>query len=238
MCATYFIASLPHQGGCAAQGKGICQQERNPLIANPVLRALLVAMDEWVTQRHRAAGKPRAARRPTARWCRRCRKPGQGFPKIEGVNYNGRMHTGDLFDFGPDFAKGILTVLPPKHRRHALSGAGAQDRRRRQRHRRHPPAGRRGADRDLYGLGVCARSPPAAMTAATAPASRSTSPRPRPSAIADGDPRPSLEERYASHDAYVNAVTAAAQNLARERLFLDEDVQAYIRKAQASPVGR
>ena len=32
---------------------------------------------------------------------------------IRGVTYNGRMHTGDLFDFGPHFDKGILTVLPP-----------------------------------------------------------------------------------------------------------------------------
>src|SRR5207237_560013 len=38
----------------------------------------------------------------------------QGFPKVEGVRYNGRMHTGDLFDYGPQFAEGILTVLPPR----------------------------------------------------------------------------------------------------------------------------
>jgi hypothetical protein len=47
---TYFIASLPHQAGVGATGRGICQQNRNPLVANAVLRALLVAMDKWVSE--------------------------------------------------------------------------------------------------------------------------------------------------------------------------------------------
>jgi hypothetical protein len=36
-----------------------------------------------------------------------------GFPDIPGVTYNGRLHEGDLFDFGPFFDQGILTILPP-----------------------------------------------------------------------------------------------------------------------------
>ena len=39
---------------------------------------------------------------------------GMGFPTIPGVIYNGAHHTGDLFDFGPDFDKGFISVLPPK----------------------------------------------------------------------------------------------------------------------------
>ena len=42
----YLMSSLPHQ---AASGPGICAQPRNPVGPNPVLRALLVALDEWVT---------------------------------------------------------------------------------------------------------------------------------------------------------------------------------------------
>ena len=42
----YFLSTLPHVPGAAA---GICQQPRNPLAPNPVLRALLVAMDQWVS---------------------------------------------------------------------------------------------------------------------------------------------------------------------------------------------
>lgn len=36
-----------------------------------------------------------------------------GFPSIPGVTYNGLMTTGDVFDFGPLFNDGILTILPP-----------------------------------------------------------------------------------------------------------------------------
>ena len=55
---------------------------------------------------------------------------------------------------------------------------------------------------------------------------------------AAGDPRPSLEERYGSHEDYVNKVTAAAEALKRDRFLLDEDVAAYIRKASDSAIGR
>jgi hypothetical protein len=37
---SFFMASLPHQGGFGATGRGICQQNRNPMVANAVLRAL------------------------------------------------------------------------------------------------------------------------------------------------------------------------------------------------------
>jgi hypothetical protein len=53
-----------------------------------------------------------------------------------------------------------------------------------------------------------------------------------------GDSRPSLEERYPSHAEYVNAVAAAAHGLVRDRLLLEEDVPAYVKKAQDAPVGK
>jgi hypothetical protein len=56
--------------------------------------------------------------------------------------------------------------------------------------------------------------------------------------IANGDPRPSLEERYFTHEAYVNAVRASAYQLRAERLLLDEDVQDHVRRVEASQVGR
>jgi hypothetical protein len=52
--------------------------------------------------------------------------------------------------------------------------------------------------------------------------------------IANGDPRLSVEERYADRDVYVNAVAQAARDLARERLLLDEDVAAIITEAEAT----
>ena len=37
----------------------------------------------------------------------------EGFPNIPAVTYNGILHTGDLWDFGPKFDDGIVTVMPP-----------------------------------------------------------------------------------------------------------------------------
>jgi hypothetical protein len=54
--------------------------------------------------------------------------------------------------------------------------------------------------------------------------------------LAAGDPRPSLEERYRDHAAYVSQVTRAAQDLKAQRLLLDEDVAATIAAAQAASV--
>jgi hypothetical protein len=41
--------------------------------------------------------------------------------------------------------------------------------------------------------------------------------------LAAGDPRPSLEERYKNHGAYVSAVARAAAGLVQARFLLDED---------------
>ncbi|MEP6703148.1 MAG: alpha/beta hydrolase domain-containing protein, partial [Betaproteobacteria bacterium] len=55
---------------------------------------------------------------------------------------------------------------------------------------------------------------------------------------AANDPRPSLQERYASHDGYVAAVTKAAARAKSEGFLLEEDAEALIRAAEASSVLR
>jgi Alpha/beta hydrolase domain len=51
-----------------------------------------------------------------------------------------------------------------------------------------------------------------------------------------GDSRPSLEERYPSKEAYVAAVTKAAQSLVADRLMLPEDANRLITEAEAKGV--
>ena len=53
---------------------------------------------------------------------------------------------------------------------------------------------------------------------------------------ATGDPRMSLEERYGTHDGYVQAVATAARQLMTQRLLLEEDVQQYIDEAASSNI--
>jgi hypothetical protein len=55
--------------------------------------------------------------------------------------------------------------------------------------------------------------------------------------LSNDDPRPSLEERYPSHEHYVKAVARAAAALQKERLLMTEDVERYIAAAGAAPVG-
>jgi hypothetical protein len=231
---SYFMASLPHQGGFGASGRGICQQNRNPLVANAVLRALLVAMDQWAT----AGIEPPVSRLPSladGTLVPPLPQDGQGFPDIPGVKYNGRMHTGDLFDYGPRFDKGLLTILPPRvvgTPYAALVPKTDSD------------------GNDIAGI----RLPEVAVPLATysgwnlraVPAGGDDGcdhfgqqiefARTKAERIAAADPRPSLEERYPSQADYVSAVASVANGLAREQLLLDEDVQAYITKARITSV--
>ena len=54
----------------------------------------------------------------------------------------------------------------------------------------------------------------------------------------NNDPRPSLEERYGSHDGYVDKVRAAAARAVEQKFLLPEDAQALIDAARASAVLR
>jgi hypothetical protein len=56
-------------------------------------------------------------------------------------------------------------------------------------------------------------------------------PRTRAERDASGDPRLSVEERYASRDAYIRQVEAAANRLAEERYILKGDVAALVEAA-------
>ena len=56
--------------------------------------------------------------------------------------------------------------------------------------------------------------------------------------MANGDPRLSLEERYRTHEGYVDAVRAAAAKAVAERFLLQEDAEALIAEASASNVLR
>jgi hypothetical protein len=54
--------------------------------------------------------------------------------------------------------------------------------------------------------------------------------------LATGDPRPSLEERYPTREAYVEAVRRAANDLVQLRFLLAEDAAALVAEAQKDGV--
>jgi hypothetical protein len=109
----YLFASQPHGAGPASPlSKGICQQFENPIRPDPVLRALLFDLDEWVST-GREPPKNRVPRRSDGTLVASTPQSVEGFPNIPGVAYNGILHTGDLWDFGPKFDDGIVTIMPP-----------------------------------------------------------------------------------------------------------------------------
>jgi hypothetical protein len=224
----YLLASLPHGAG---NGPGICAQPRNPLRPNAALRALLTDLDGWVT----AGTAPPANQMPrvaNGTLVPPLPQEGYGFPRIPGVVYNGTHHTGDLWDFGPGFDKGFISVLPPK-----LVGTPY-------------PVFVPKADADGNDIaGV--RMPEVAVPVASytgwalradgldgcdAAGQKLDFAKTKAARLASGDPRPSLEERYGDHAAYVERVSRAAQALKAERFLLDEDAQAYLAAARAASV--
>jgi hypothetical protein len=224
----YVLASFPHAEGT---GRGICAQPRNTLRPNQALRALLVDLDAWVTN-GQAPPTDRMPRVADGTLAPPLPQSGMGFPQIPGVTYNGVHHTGDLFDFGPDSDKGQLSVLPPK-----LVGTP------------YPVfVPKTDADgNDIAGIRMPEVTVPVAtytgwalradgLDGCDAAGQQIAFAKTKAERLAAGDPRPSLEERYADHAAYVALVTRAAADLKAQRLLLDEDVAAYIAAAQAASI--
>ncbi|HXE63024.1 MAG TPA: alpha/beta hydrolase domain-containing protein [Bryobacteraceae bacterium] len=61
-------------------------------------------------------------------------------------------------------------------------------------------------------------------------------PRTKAEREATGDPRPSIEERYGTHEGYVARVKAAAQQLVKERFLIQEDADRLVSQAEAGNV--
>ena len=239
----YLIAGMQHGGG--AEGRGLCQQLRNPTDPGPALRALFVALDQWVSEgiTPPESRVPRVrdatavfSEPPSTTLTGRVPQSALGFPNIPGVTYTGLITTRYLFDFGPSFEDGIITKYPPTYM-----------------HTPTYPSFASKTDQDgneIAGI----RLPPVAAAVATTtgwalrregfglddgcegagqsiPFRRTEAERREA-----GDPRLSLEERYGTHDGYVQAVREAARQLMSERLLLAEDMQRYVDEARESDV--
>jgi hypothetical protein len=237
----FLMSSLPHGAGTAP---GICQQFQNPLGPYSVLRALLMDLDDWVT----LGTEPPATRLPrysNGTLVRSLPQGMVGFPNIPArpavanqdnglpVKYNGRTHTGDLFDYGPRyFTEGIVDNFPP-----IVKGSPYPT--------MVPKTDSDG--NDIAGVRLPDITVPTATY--TGWALRATIPgddgcdasgqkipfrATRNGRLAIGDPRPALDERYASRQDYIDKVTQAATALQTQRLMLQEDVDAYISGAGAA----
>jgi Alpha/beta hydrolase domain len=240
----YLMSGLSHGVGDITD-RGVCQQFTNAVSPYAAHRALLVALDEWVSHgiQPPKSEVPRLADH-TAAFA--VPHPGSqtgvvpqavlGWPTIPGVTYNGLITTRYFLDFGPMFEDGILSNSPP-----SVAGRPAY------------PTFVSKVDEDgneLAGVRLPPVEAPVATTTGWAlrregfsenegcesdgqhiPFTTSKAER-----LAADDPRLSLQERYKDHDGYVKAVTKAAKKLQKQRFLLLDDVQRYIEEAEASDV--
>jgi hypothetical protein len=211
----YMIAGTQH-GARADASPGPCVNPRNPHSATPALRALFVALEEWVTN----GTAPPPSRVPrvadgTAVMAESIKMPAvPGFAVAPGAN---------------QIVSPVDWVHPPVR-----------------------------ID-NVYGARVCTvdadgnetagiRLPPIAVPLGTHTGWNVYRALPDELADRDGsfiafartrtereaarDPRPSLDERYRSREAYVARVKAAAEVLVAERLLLPSDAAAYVKAAE------
>jgi len=242
----YYLVSGTSHGVGDITDFGNCQQPTNAVSPYRMHRALLVALDEWVSNGTKPpkSEMPRRGNRALA-----VPRPGfqtgvvpqaeLGWPNIPGVTYNGLITTRYFLDFGSELdSKGLIENYPP-----SLEGRPAY------------PIFVSKVDKDgneIAGVRLPEVAAPVATTTGWALrragfsenegcesdgqhiAFKST----RAERVAAGDPRLSLAERYGTHKGYVNVVAARARELQARRLLLPEDVQHYIDEAEASDVLR
>jgi Alpha/beta hydrolase domain len=223
----YLLAAGQHGPGPFPPVQTIGRQRNNPLDFRWGMKALLVAMDNWV-----ANGKtPPPSRYPTIEDGTLVTPDRLRFPKVPGVTTSTSVHRAYRVDYGPRFVpEGIVTEEPPKVGKpfpilvpqvdadgNGVAGV------------RMPELSVPLATYTGWNL-FNARSGPtdvlSSMQGSYIPLLRTRVERER-----TNDPRPSIEERYRDKDHYLTLVTKAAQELVDQGLVLEEDVSVIVGNA-------
>jgi hypothetical protein len=205
----------------------------------PLLRAALVNLDRWVS----AGESPPPSYHPrvddgTAVLPERIAAT---FKSIPGVQFPAHLRSVARLDFGSGIDDGIATILPPRVGKAYANLVSAVDEDGNElRGIRLPDIGVPLATHTGWNL----RHPDMGGPGQTMSMIGSTIPFPatRAEREASGDPRRSIEERYASKEDYLHRVRQAAHSLVDQRYLLAEDMELVVEQASqrydlfASPV--
>ncbi len=226
----YMLAGSPHAAISADNPRWIGQLPPSNFSPQPFLRACFVLMDCWAS-----SGEPPPPSRVPRHDAGELVSPEEAlkkFPKIPGVNLPATPSRLPLWNYGPDFDdKGVMSIFPPE----AVPG-------------KEYPIQVPQVDDDGNDLGGVRypdmRAPIATyigwalrkagfaegellMTNGCVKAfARTKAEREK-----IGDPRLSIEERYPSHEAYVEKVKQAVDELIHEGFLLPEDGESYVEAA-------
>jgi hypothetical protein len=240
----YYFPGVSHGGGAGGfdpepQQQACCELVPNPNPSSDTLRALQTALVDWVV---------RGTLPPPSQYPRLDRgelasptRAALGFPSVPGTPLPDGILT-PLYenDFGTEFhyndLSGVITIQPPPIRQVLPTVVPKVD-----------------ADgNEMAGVASVLHQAPLGTytgwntvasgfykghirtnTGAYIPFAKTKTER-----LASGDPRPSLEERYGTHEKYVVQVRAAAERLVRGRYLLKDDADRLIAQAEASKVLR
>jgi hypothetical protein len=227
----YHMTGAPHMARPVDDPIWIGQLTPNDMSAAPYRRAALVLLDRWATEgvAPPASLIPRVSDGTLVH-------PGEAlerYPKIPGVNLPKDVSRLPRHDYGPEFdTRGIISEFPPR----PVPG-------------QEYPLGVPQVDGDgntLAGLRYPDVEAPLGTyngwslrkkgyaegdqfwnTGSFVPFARTRAER-----LATGDPRPSIEERYPNHQAYIGAVRAACEARVADGLLLQSDADRFIKAAE------
>lgn len=224
----YMTNGAPH-GGASSRKPTITEHGRNPLGVGHLQRAMLVNLDRWVTD----GVEPPPSRFPRigSNELITASEHADRFPEIPGMRHPGSNLQPRLVDSGPRFwSDGVFSVVPPKMGETFRTFVPAFD----------------DDGNGVGGIRLPELSVPLGTYQGFNPRSEAAGnpefltrfdgsfrvfPTTEDERQRAGDPRRSIEARYASHQEYVDRVAAAANELARQRLLLPEDAGSTIELA-------
>jgi len=224
----YYLAGTQH-GANAAPNRNNTQNRANPQDYRIAMRALLVAMNAWISD----GTAPPESMMPRVNKDQLVAPGALAFPRIPGLNLPKEPAYAWRLDFGPDFkTKGIVAYEPPKIMGHFPTLVPQVDR------DGNETSGLRLPELvvplatftgwNLRDPKIGAPDEIQSMVGSFIPFARTKAEREK-----SGDPRPSIEERYSSRQDYLNKIEAAARALVSQKLMLAEDVEKVKAKAGA-----
>ena len=225
----YFLAGCQHGPSPFPPSRGQAQNLANPNNYRWTLRALLAALDAWV----HFGEEPPLSRYPKIADGSLTPLRAVAFPKLPGVQFPTRIQRAWHVDYGEEFrSAGIVTIEPPKVGSAfpmllpQVDADGNETAGIRMPATAVPLATYTGWN--LRSTEIGAPDELYSMTGSFLPFARTKAERAKA-----GDPRLSVEERYASKQAYLDKVQAAARDLVQARYLLERDVPPVVARASA-----
>jgi hypothetical protein len=225
----YFFAGGQHGPATFPPVRTVTKNLPNPNPYTWSMRALLVAMDNWVAKDI----EPPPSQYPKIADNKLVPLSDLQFPKIAGVSVPTRPQRAYHVDYGPDFRTlGIISIEPPKVGNpfpvlvaqvdadgNETSGVRMPD--------IQAPLGTY-AGWNLRAPDLGAPDEMFSMVGSYIPFARTKTEREKTK-----DPRPSVEERYKGREEYLKRVESAAKNLVAGGYLLDQDVPKLVERGAA-----